>query len=107
MAAGWHSGRLGWMKSFWIDTETPKILCQLELTMKDGSKEIIISDESWKGTTNGPIRISEIYDGETYDANLEMPNWTTNNFNDKNWDNVNAYPVDNDIQIRTKKTYHR
>lgn len=103
LAAGWHSGRLGWQKSYWIDTETPKMLCQLELTMKDGSKEIILSDDSWKGTTKGPIRLSEIYDGESYDANLEMPNWNTNNFNDKNWESVNAFPISDAIRLEPKR----
>jgi len=103
LAAGWHSGRLGWMKKYWLDTETPKMICQLELTMKDGSKEVIISDDSWKGTTNGPIRLASIYDGETYDANLEMPNWTTNNFNDKNWESVNAFSITNDIRLEPKR----
>ena len=103
VASGWHSGRLGWMKSFWNDTETPKILCQLELTMKDGSKEMIVSDDTWKGTTNGPIRLSEIYDGETYDANLEMQGWATNNFSDKEWSAVNVFPVTNDIRLEPKR----
>jgi len=103
LAAGWHSGRLGWMKKYWLDTETPKMICQLELTMKDGSKEVVISDDSWKGTTNGPIRLASIYDGETYDANLEMPNWTTNNFNDKNWESVNAFSITNDIRLEPKR----
>lgn len=103
VAAGWHSGRLGWMKSYWSDTESPKILCQLELTLKDGSKKIILSDESWKATTSGPIRVSEIYDGETYDANLEMPNWTTNSFNDKNWETVNTFPVAKEISLVPKR----
>jgi len=103
VAAGWHSGRLGWMKTYWLDTETPKVLAQLELQMKDGSKEMILSDDSWKGTTNGPIRLSEIYDGETYDANLEMPNWTTNNFNDNNWKSVNTFPVTNAIRLEPKR----
>jgi alpha-L-rhamnosidase len=103
LAAGWHSGRLGWQKSYWIDTETPKMICQLELTMKDGSKEIILSDDSWKGTTNGPIRLSEIYDGESYDANLEMLNWNTNNFNDKNWESVNAFPNSDAIRLEPKR----
>lgn len=103
LAAGWHSGRLGWMKSYWSDTESPKVLCQLELTMEDGSKEMILSDATWKGSTNGPIRLSEIYDGETYDANLEMANWTTNNFDDKNWELVNAFPITEEIKLEPKR----
>ncbi len=103
LAAGWHSGRLGWMKKYWLDTETPKIICQLELTMKDGSKQMILSDDTWKGTTNGPIRISEIYDGEIYDANLEMPNWNTNSFNDKDWLAVNSFPITDAIRLEPKR----
>ena len=103
VAEGWHSGRLGWVKPFWFDTETPKALCQLELNMKDGSKEVIISDGSWKGTTNGPIRVSEIYDGETYDANLEMEGWASNNFSDKTWEAVNVFPIDNTISLEPKR----
>ncbi|WP_298763444.1 family 78 glycoside hydrolase catalytic domain [uncultured Polaribacter sp.] len=103
LAAGWHSGRLGWMKSYWIDTETPKVLAQLEITMKDGSKKTILSDDSWKATTNGPIRLSEIYDGETYDANLEMPNWQTASFNDNNWASVNTFPIKNTIRLEPKR----
>ncbi|WP_396600660.1 family 78 glycoside hydrolase catalytic domain [Algibacter sp. R77976] len=103
VAAGWHSGRLGWMKKYWLNTETPKILCQLELTMKDGSKEVVISDASWKGTTKGPIRVSEIYDGETYDANFEMEGWATNSFNDKSWEDVNTFPLDKTIRLEPKR----
>lgn len=103
VASGWHSGRLGWMKSYWSDTETPKIICQLKFTMKDGSKEMVVSDSSWKGTTNGPIRLSEIYDGETYDANLEIPEWTTNNFSDKDWQAVKAFSIDDKIRLEPKR----
>ncbi|WP_397364569.1 family 78 glycoside hydrolase catalytic domain [Olleya sp. R77988] len=103
VASGWHSGRLGWMKSYWSDTETPKVICQLELQMKDGSKKIINSDNSWKGTSNGPIRLSEIYDGETYDANLEMNGWTTKTYNDNTWANVNEFDVDKNIRLEPKR----
>ncbi|SOE19844.1 alpha-L-rhamnosidase [Spirosomataceae bacterium TFI 002] len=105
VAAGWHSGRLGWMKSYWNDTESPKLLCQLELTMKDGTKKVINSDGSWKGTSNGPIRISEIYDGETYDANFEMPNWSGNDFDDKDWLAVGVSEIDNSIKLAPKRHY--
>lgn len=103
VAAGWHSGRLGWMKSFWSDTESPKILCQLELTMKDGTKNMIISDHTWKGTTKGPIRLSEIYDGETYDANLKLGNWNKNGYDDKSWEAVHAEAITNDIRLEPKR----
>ncbi len=103
LAAGWHSGRLGWMKSFWSDTETPKIICQLEIVTDDGAKQVIVSDKSWKGTTKGPIRLSEIYDGETYDANLEMANWTTTNFKENDWEAVNAFSVADSISLQPKR----
>lgn len=103
VAPGWFSGRMGWMHSLWKDTETPKVICQLEFTLKDGSQVTVISDESWKGTTNGPIRLSEIYDGETYDANLEMPNWTTNQFNDNNWQPVNAFDISGTLRLEPKR----
>ncbi|WP_147676517.1 family 78 glycoside hydrolase catalytic domain [Algibacter pacificus] len=103
IASGWHSSRLGWRKDLWKDTDSPKILCQLELTMQDGSKEVILSDQTWKGTTNGPIRVSEIYDGEIYDANLEMSNWTTNNFDDKHWGFVEVEDIDTKVKLEPKK----
>ncbi|GAL72666.1 alfa-L-rhamnosidase [Jejuia pallidilutea] len=103
LASGWHSGRLLWGNTPWDNTMSPKILCQLELQMKDGSKEIIISDESWKGITDGPLQFAEIYDGEIYNANLEMPNWTTNNFDDKNWTSVEAVSIDNDVKLEPKR----
>ncbi|WP_296635408.1 alpha-L-rhamnosidase [Polaribacter sp.] len=103
LASGWYSGRLLWGTTPWDNTISPKILCQLELEMKDGSRKIIISDESWKGTTNGPLQFSEIYDGEIYNANLNMPNWTTINFDDKNWTKVEVENIDNTIKLEPKR----
>ena len=33
----------------------------------------IDTDDSWKGTADGPIRTNNEYDGEEYDATKEMP----------------------------------
>ena len=103
LAEGWHSGRLGWNKGQWVDKESPKVLCQLELVLKDGSKQIIISDASWKGTTEGPIRRSEIYDGETYDAHFKIPEWTNTAFNHKSWKAVNEFSIEDAIQLSPKR----
>ena len=69
-----------------IKTQFPRLLLQLEITGEDGKTTTIISDESWKITTNGPIRANNEYDGEKYNANLEMKGWNCNQFNDSSWE---------------------
>ncbi len=64
---------------------TPRLLLQLELTYQDGSKETIVSDDTWKITNRGPIRTSNEFDGETYDENLELGNWTLASYDDAAW----------------------
>jgi len=103
LASGWYSGRLLWGTTPWDNKISPKVLVQLEITMKDGTEEVIISDESWKGTTNGPLQFAEIYDGEIYNANLEMPNWTTNNFDDKSWHKVEVANLNENVKLEPKR----
>ncbi len=67
---------------------TPRMILQLEITYKDGNKSLIVSDESWKITNKGPIRTSNEYDGETYDENFELGDWTLPNYDDKSWLNA-------------------
>ncbi|RYY17098.1 MAG: alpha-L-rhamnosidase, partial [Cytophagaceae bacterium] len=62
----------------------PKLLCRLALEYRDGTREDIISDTSWK-TAAGPITFSSIYGGEDYNATLEQPGWATPQFNDQAW----------------------
>ena len=103
LASGWHSSRISRAKALYKKYASPKILCQLEITLKDGSKQTIISDESWKGTTNGPIRLANVYDGEFYDANYEIPNWKQPGFNDSTWNVVETEVVENSIKLEPKR----
>ena len=66
----------------------PKMALQLFVEYTDGTKDIIRTDDTWKLTTDGPILSNNEYDGEEYDARMEMKGWATTNFDDKNW--VNA-----------------
>jgi alpha-L-rhamnosidase len=63
----------------------PKMLFQLELEYEDGGKETIKCDDTWKVTSDGPIRSNNEYDGEEYDATKEMPGWNKPGFDDKGW----------------------
>ena len=62
----------------------PKLILQINIHYKDGTSEVICTDNSWK-ISNGPIQENGIYYGEIYDARLEMPGWDEPNFNDANW----------------------
>ncbi len=64
----------------------PKMLAHISLEYEDGSTEIVVSDISWKITTNGPIVENNEYDGEYYDARKEMPGWSKNGFDDLAWE---------------------
>ncbi|WP_282040868.1 family 78 glycoside hydrolase catalytic domain [Winogradskyella flava] len=103
LASGWHSGRISRGKALYENFASPKILCQLEVTMKDGSKQTIISDESCKGTTNGPIRLASIYDGEVYDSNLEIPNWRNAEFDDASWEAVETESISSSVKLEPKR----
>ncbi|KAF9880833.1 bacterial alpha-l-rhamnosidase domain protein [Colletotrichum karsti] len=77
VAEGWFSGRIGFEgghRNIW-GTHT-SLIAQLELVYSDGRKQVVGSDSSWS-VTKGPIRLAEIYDGEKYDATLEIPDWSS------------------------------
>ena len=64
---------------------TPRLLLQLEVTYKDGQKETIVSDETWKITNRGPIRTANEWDGETYDGNFDLGDWNQADYDDSEW----------------------
>ncbi len=64
---------------------TPRLLLQLEVTYKDGQKETIVSDETWKITNRGPIRTANEWDGETYDENFDLGDWNKAGYDDNGW----------------------
>ncbi len=63
----------------------PKLLLQLEIDYTDGSHERIVTNNSWKGTGDGPILSNNEYDGEEYDARKEFFGWDSPGFDDSAW----------------------
>jgi len=63
----------------------PKLLFQLEIDYADGSNDVVVSDERWRLTADGPIRANNEYDGEEYDARLEQDGWSSPGFDDRSW----------------------
>lgn len=62
----------------------PSLLAQLEIEYTDGSREKIVTDESWKWS-EGPVVRNNVYLGEWYDARLEKDRWNEAGYDDKKW----------------------
>ena len=50
-------------------------ICWVDMEYKDGTKEKFITDTSWKCSTDGPLLLGDIYNGETYDATRSVSEW--------------------------------
>jgi alpha-L-rhamnosidase len=68
----------------------PKAKLQLNIEYEDGTRSSVVTDESWKLTTDGPIRGNNEYDGEDYDARREMPGWSKAGFDDSKWETAQS-----------------
>ncbi|MCK5757697.1 MAG: family 78 glycoside hydrolase catalytic domain [Clostridiales bacterium] len=91
IGTGWYNC---FAKDVWNTPETswrhiPKLIAELHIKLNDGSKVIIPTDTSWK-CAKSPVIFNGIRNGEYYDARLEIDNWDMHDFDDYNWENVNA-----------------
>ncbi|MDE1193102.1 MAG: glycoside hydrolase family 78 protein [Arachidicoccus sp.] len=110
---GWYRGKLAWgehNKNHY--GHTLALLSQLEIIYKDGTKETINTDDSWRSST-GSIVSAEIYDGETIDDRLEKTGWANAGYNDRDWSSVkivdydfsNLIPTENE-PVRKHETFN-
>lgn len=83
LARGWWGSILPYTREF-IYGEKPALITQICVTYKDGSRETIGTDASWK-YGYGEINYPHLYDGETIDRTKETKGWSTVAFNDSAW----------------------
>ncbi|RPJ74038.1 MAG: hypothetical protein EHM24_06830 [Acidobacteria bacterium] len=95
---GWYRGTLAWEGNRNIYGARLALLAQLHVTYTDGREEIVGTDGQWKSST-GPILMSEIYDGETYDARREKDGWTVPGFDDAGWSPVSLANHPKDVLV--------
>ena len=55
--------------------DTMQLICELHVTLADGTQQVVCSDGSWKSYPS-PVTFSNIYDGEHYDASREVAGWS-------------------------------
>lgn len=72
------------------DKQLPCLLCQLEIKYSDGTVVKVLSDVDWKATAEGPIRSNNEFDGEIYDARMELDGWLEAGYDDSAWSSAEA-----------------
>ncbi len=95
---GWYRGFIGFQGQRAFYGEELALRMELHLTYEDDSTEVILTDSSWKGT-EGPIRLSDIYNGEVYDARLEHNGWDQPQFDDSQWTAVKILSRPTEAQL--------
>jgi alpha-L-rhamnosidase len=63
----------------------------LEITAADGSTQIVATDDQWQWS-DGPITAQGIYFGESVDARLNNPAWSTPTDDSPGWESVMIAP---------------
>ncbi len=64
----------------------PKCRINVIVEYTDGTTQRLQTDDKgWKVTAAGPIRANNEYDGEEYDARMEMMGWSEVGFDDSKW----------------------
>ncbi|MGG4035978.1 glycoside hydrolase family 78 protein [Paenibacillus cisolokensis] len=83
LGTGWYCGKLA-MVGKRTYGYCPYLIVQLHLEYEDGTKETIVTDETWR-VSEGALRYSEIFRGEWCDARLERHGWLEPGYDDAGW----------------------
>lgn len=82
---GWCVGRIGMSQMLAgklrrVYRDKTAFLMRLHIELADGTATDVVTDASWSATLDGPIRVSDLLDGEYYDARMEQPGWSEPGF---------------------------
>lgn len=72
VAGGWAVGSFVYTRQNRVSADRQALLLEVHIKYEDGTTDIIATDESWEVTEDGNYKEADIYDGETYDATVNM-----------------------------------
>ncbi|MCQ2461888.1 MAG: glycoside hydrolase family 78 protein [Clostridia bacterium] len=72
LAPGWAMGSIvhGWTDRRTYSFNKIAFVARLDVVYADGSVQTVVTDGTWSGSYECAVKYSDIYNGETYDANL-------------------------------------
>ena len=99
---GWYAGYFSYQGKRELYGPHPRLRVQLDLVFDDGSKQSIVTDDTWKATY-GPEREGDLLMGSAYDARLakKVAGWAggSKKFDDSAWRRVT---VDDTINVNVQ-----
>lgn len=98
LGSGWYKGNLTWNNTHNFFGDKKALFFQMHILYEDGRQEVLCSDSRWKAAS-GPLCLSEIYHGESYDARLEKDGWSEGDYDDSQWEGVNLLAHTRDILV--------
>jgi alpha-L-rhamnosidase len=77
VAGGWAVGSYTYSRKNKTYADRQALLCEVHLAYEDGTTEVVGTGTDWEVSTDGPVRMAEWYDGETFDATVtpEQQHW--------------------------------
>ncbi|MBU0973932.1 MAG: family 78 glycoside hydrolase catalytic domain, partial [Proteobacteria bacterium] len=106
LGEGWYRGYLGFNGKRSLYGNKLALLLELHITYDDGRVDVISSDDQWRSVF-GPILMSDIYMGETYDARQEKTGWDNVGYDDSNWSGVRLFDHSKEIVVAQDGTFIR
>ena len=87
LGEGWYCGTISRRRNSNMPSygSIPVFRAELHIQFSDGTTTVIPTDDSWRCSIGGPVRFSDIYDGELYDASYALGPWTEPSYNDQGW----------------------
>ena len=85
LGEGWYAQGKVW--GVWAKYGDPLFRLQMEITYEDGSRQTVVSDESWQWHP-GPVLSANIHAGEVYDATKEIKGWAEAGTSLSGWKNA-------------------
>lgn len=109
---GWYAGNIGEVGSYATvigDEETNELalIGKLVINYADGSQEVInTNDTDWQSSDYSPVLANDLFDGETYDANIakEISGWNEPGYDTSSWSGVTAGTYQGELHSSTKAT---
>ncbi len=87
LADGWYSGSFGLRGGRDSYGKNIRFMALLVVDHADGTTAVVATDDSWKAAT-GPILEADFFQGETYDARVELTGWSAPGYDEANWQPV-------------------